>query len=40
VQHIQHATAETRKTLRERAATYLSEHETYIQTFKSLDTDY
>ena len=39
VQHIRRATAETRKTWRERAATYSPGHKTYINTFKSLDTD-
>jgi len=40
VQHIQRATAEIRKTWKEGAATYSPEHKTYIQTFKSLGTDY
>jgi len=40
VQHIQRAIAESRKTWRERAATYSPKHKTYIQSFKSLDTDY
>lgn len=40
VQHIQRATADTRKTWREIATTYSPEPKTHIQTFKPLDTDY